>query len=97
MKRETKKTLIIVLCIVAVIALVCFGTYKSQPKKEVVKVVLMPSDEQKEQVKLVKTYGADYEMKPRDMHLHHLQHETKLMGFGMGPGLVDSRRHHIIA
>lgn len=38
-----------------------------------------------------------YEMNPRRMHLQHLQRESNVMGFGMGPGLVDSRRHHVIA
>lgn len=35
--------------------------------------------------------------KPRDMDIVELQRETDIMGFGMGPGLVDTRRHHVIA
>ena len=36
-----------------------------------------------------------YETNPRRADLEDLQNETRLMGFGMGPGLVDSRRHHV--
>jgi len=96
-KSTRQKTVLIILILLGVIAFSCYCTYKPGSYKNNIKVLdpnidrVVRSDD--DYIQLVQ----EYETKPREMELEHLQYETDLIGFGMGPGLVDSRRHHVIA
>ena len=69
-----------------VVVFICYCLYNPSSSNTVYPNTVYPNED-----------IVNYETDPRRMKLENLQRETRLMGFGMGPGLVDSRRHHVIA
>lgn len=90
MARKNQTTMIILLIVLVVCGGICWWI-KQNPK------AVQPSAEEFHNVGSGSPTYDLVENDPREVELETLQHETDLQGFGMGPGLVDSRRHNVIA